>query len=84
MAAIWVATFAVSMPAAADTVEFALVAAYHNNPQLNVQRAIVRATDEQVPQALSGYRPHVSATANAGMLTGSETEYFPGISAYCN
>jgi outer membrane protein len=69
---------AASIPAAADTVESALVAAYQNNPQLNVQRAIVRETDEQVPQALSGYRPHVSATANAGMLTGSETEFFPG------
>jgi outer membrane protein len=66
------------MPAAADTVESALVAAYRNNPQLNVQRAIVRETDEQVPQALSGYRPRIGATATAGMLTGSETEYFPG------
>ena len=67
-----------SLPAAADTVEWALAAAYQSNPQLNVQRAIVRETDEQVPQALSGYRPRISATATAGMISGSETEYFPG------
>ncbi len=72
------AALSLSLPAAADTVESALTAAYQSNPQLNVQRAIVRETDEQVPQALSGYRPHLSATAAAGMLTGSETEYFPG------
>ena len=72
------AALSLSLPAAADTVESALAAAYQSNPQLNVQRAIVRETDEQVPQALSGYRPHLSATAAAGMLTGSETEYFPG------
>ncbi len=78
VAGIWVASLAASVPAGADTVESALVAAYRSNPQLNVQRAIVRATDEQVPQALSGYRPRVSATASAGMLSGSETEFFPG------
>jgi outer membrane protein len=55
-----------SGPAAADTLLGALAAAYQTNPQLNSQRAIVRQTDEGVPQALSGYRPRVSATANAG------------------
>jgi outer membrane protein len=53
-------------PALADTIEAALVRAYQNNPQLNAQRALVRATDENVPQALSGYRPKVSVTASAG------------------
>jgi outer membrane protein len=52
--------------ARADTIESALVRAYQNNPQLNAQRASVRATDEGVPQALSGYRPRISITANAG------------------
>src|SRR5215475_14590972 len=46
----------------ADTLNGALIKAYQNNPQLNSQRAIVRETDESVPQALSGYRPAVSAT----------------------
>jgi outer membrane protein len=53
-------------PALADTIEAALVRAYQNNPQLNAQRASVRATDENVPQALSGYRPRVALTASAG------------------
>jgi outer membrane protein len=54
------------MPALADTIEAALVRAYQNNPQLNAQRAQVRVTDENVPQALSGYRPKVAVTASAG------------------
>ncbi|MEA3079013.1 MAG: outer membrane protein, partial [Sphingomonadales bacterium] len=48
-------------------IEAALVRAYQNNPQLNAQRAQVRSTDENVPQALSGYRPKVSVTASAGV-----------------
>ncbi len=50
----------------ADTIEAALVRSYQNNPQLNAQRAAVRATDEGVPQALSGYRPRVAVTASVG------------------
>jgi outer membrane protein len=53
-------------PALADTIEAALVRAYQINPQLNAQRAQVRVTDENVPQALSGYRPRVAVTASAG------------------
>ncbi|WP_291564907.1 TolC family outer membrane protein [Bradyrhizobium sp.] len=53
-------------PARADTMEAALLRAYQNNPQLNAQRATVRATDENVPQALSGYRPKVAVTASGG------------------
>jgi len=52
--------------ALADTIEAALVRAYQTNPQLNAQRAQVRSTDENVPQALSGYRPKVALTATAG------------------
>jgi len=53
-------------PVLADTIEAALVRAYQDNPQLNAQRAQVRVTDENVPQALSGYRPKVAVTASAG------------------
>ena len=53
-------------PLRADTMEAALVRAYQTNPQLNAQRASVRVTDENVPQALSGYRPQVSVAATAG------------------
>ena len=55
-----------SVPVLADTIEAALVRSYQNNPQLNAQRASVRFTDENVPQALSGYRPKVALTASAG------------------
>ena len=55
-----------SSPGFADTLEGALVQAYQNNPSLNSQRALVRATDENVPQALSGYRPKVTANASIG------------------
>ena len=60
------ATVAYSTVAGADTLEWALVQAYQNNPSLNAQRATLRATDENVPQALSGYRPKVSVTAGGG------------------
>jgi outer membrane protein len=52
--------------AVAETLESALVQAYQNNPSLNSQRAFVRATDEGVPQALSGYRPKITVTASGG------------------
>jgi len=54
-------------PASADTIDAALVRAYQSNPQLNAQRAQVRVTDENVPQALSGYRPRISITGSAGV-----------------
>ncbi len=53
-------------PVLAETIEGALVRAYQDNPQLNAQRAQVRVTDENVPQALSGYRPKVSVTGSVG------------------
>jgi outer membrane protein len=62
-----------SVQATADTLESALAYAYANNPQLNSQRAIVRATDEGVPQALAGYRPKASITANIGVQSLSTT-----------
>ncbi len=65
-AAVLLMTYLGPVPALADTIEAALVRAYQNNPQLNAQRAQVRSTDENVPQALSGYRPKVALTASAG------------------
>jgi outer membrane protein len=57
----------VAIPVLADTMEGALLRAYRNNPQLNAQRASVRVTDENVPQALAGYRPKVAGTFTAGV-----------------
>src|SRR5277367_1045446 len=65
-AAVLLMAYTGPMPALADTIEAALVRAYQNNPQLNAQRALVRSTDENVPQALSGYRPKVTVTASGG------------------
>jgi TolC family type I secretion outer membrane protein len=59
------AAFAAS-PATAQTLTEAFAYAYNNNPQLLAQRALLRATDEQVPQALSNWRPVVTLTGNAG------------------
>jgi outer membrane protein len=53
-------------PALAQTLTEALAYAYQNNPQLLAQRAALRATDEEVPQALSNWRPTVNLTAQAG------------------
>ena len=59
-------TMAGQAPALADTIEAALVRAYQSNPQLNAQRAQVRSTDENVSQALAGYRPQAAITTSAG------------------
>lgn len=54
--------------ASAQTLETALAQAYQNNPTLNAQRAATRAIDERVPQALSGFRPQISADADVGTV----------------
>lgn len=51
-------------PASAETLLQALSSAYSNNPELNAERAATRAVDEGVPQALSGYRPDISASGS--------------------
>jgi outer membrane protein len=57
---------AVSSAARAETLEGALAQAYRNNPQLNAQRASLRAVDENVSQALAGYRPRITGSADSG------------------
>ncbi|MEH6525317.1 MAG: TolC family outer membrane protein [Sneathiella sp.] len=49
----------------AETLNEALAATYQNNPTLQAQRASVRGVDENVSQAISGWRPEVFATADA-------------------
>ncbi|MGE4481314.1 TolC family outer membrane protein [Acidocella sp.] len=68
---------AVLLPAAATaappaTLTQALVSAYYNNPTLQQQRATLRQTDENVPTALSGWRPTVTVNGEYGRVTGSE------------
>ena len=59
-------TGAAVSPAKAETIWESLALAYANNPTLNAARANLRSTDEGVPQALSGWRPTVSAAASIG------------------
>jgi TolC family type I secretion outer membrane protein len=49
----------------AQTLEDALVAAYLTNPDLEAQRAALRATDELVAQALGGWRPTLAIDSSA-------------------
>jgi len=51
----------------AETISGALIKAYLNNPQINASRAGVRAADENVPKANSGYLPTIIASGNAGV-----------------
>jgi outer membrane protein len=51
----------------AESLPEALAKAYQTNPQLNAERARQRATDENVPQALAGYRPQIVASLSAGL-----------------
>ena len=52
----------------ADATSFdeALAATYQNNPRIKAARQKLQATDEGVPQALSGLRPSVSANYERG------------------
>jgi TolC family type I secretion outer membrane protein len=64
MAVLGVALLSPAVPVAM-TLEEALVLAYQNNPTLLAQRALVRATDEGVNQALSGWRPQIEGSVAA-------------------
>src|SRR5882762_9871694 len=84
--AVAVAAFAASSGGQthADTLESALVQAYQNNPTLNSQRSGVRATDENVPIALSGYRPRVTVNAFGGeqILSSTTRSLSPPVSYF--
>ena len=61
------------LPASAfsETLRQALAQAYSGNPAIAAERARQRSTDEQVPQALSGWRPTIIASADAGVKRAS-------------
>ena len=54
-------------PAAAETLGDAFRDTYVQSPRLDAERARLRATDEQVPQALAGWRPQLRAIGEAGI-----------------
>ncbi|HMF07467.1 MAG TPA: TolC family protein, partial [Methylocella sp.] len=57
---------ATAVEGAAETMSGALARAYMGNPDLNQQRAGVRATDETLPQASAAWRPTAIGTAQFG------------------
>jgi outer membrane protein len=59
--------FAVVDAARAETLPEAMVRAYQSSPELNADRARQRGADENVPQALAGYRPQIIASLSAGL-----------------
>src|ERR1700682_2138766 len=64
--ATWVG-FAAASAARGEALPEAMAKAYQSNPQLNAERARQRATDENVPQALAGYRPQIVASLSVGL-----------------
>ena len=55
-----------TVSASGDPFIEALVSTYQNNPRIHAERDRQKATDESVPQALSGFRPTASATYDKG------------------
>ncbi len=53
-------------PAQALTLDEALASAYEYSPRIDAERARLRATDEEVPIAKSGYRPDIGVSADVG------------------
>ncbi len=63
--------------ASAETLEDALASTYNNNPQILGERANLRAIDEGVPQALSGWRPTVTFNGAIGVEQSENTPPAP-------
>jgi outer membrane protein/adhesin transport system outer membrane protein len=66
-------------PAVAQTMQDTLSTAYGQSTQLGGARAQQRATDEQVPQALSNWRPTVTVTAG---ITRTHTDTVPPLPSF--
>lgn len=62
-----IAVLAVTSPVSAQSLVEALSQAYNTSPQINAQRAQVRATDERLPQAQAGWRPTATVTGGIGV-----------------
>jgi outer membrane protein len=56
-----------SAGARAETIGGALTKAYLGNPDINQQRAAVRAADENIPKNFAGFLPQASANASVGV-----------------
>ncbi len=70
VSAVALAAFCILSPLAsaqAETLSNALSSAYRYNPRIDAERARLRATDESVPQARSGYLPRVNGSAEVNI-----------------
>ena len=63
-------------PVFAETLDEALASAYQSNPVLLAARAELRAVDEQVPAALSNWRPTVQFTGTVGKVSTNQKSGF--------
>jgi outer membrane protein len=63
------------LPSTPHTLAEALAATYATQPALLAERAKLRATDENVPQALSGWRPTVITAGTAGYGDGMSRSF---------
>tara|TARA_R110002110_G_scaffold3305_7_gene16884 strand:+ start:15553 stop:16914 length:1362 start_codon:yes stop_codon:yes gene_type:complete len=61
----------------AESFDEALAKAYMTNPTLQAQRAAVRGTDEDVPQALSNWRPTVELNGSVGRVRATSNSFNP-------
>lgn len=59
-------SFVTVSPVSAETIREALASAYRYNPQLDSQRALLRASDEDIARANAGYRPTITGNASVG------------------
>ena len=66
------------MTAHAETLNQALGAAYKYNPRLDAERARLRAVDEEVARANSGYRPVITGNADVSLLNENQQPEPPG------
>jgi outer membrane protein len=63
--------------ASAETMSDALARAYRNNPDINQQRALLRARDESVPAAKAGWMPKAAVQSQVGHQA-TEINGYPG------
>ncbi len=62
-----VATLLGGRTASAESLQQALAATYLSNPTLQAERAKLRAVDEELPRARSGFRPRIIGDADVGV-----------------
>ena len=73
----WLSTAAVAaltivssvVPSSAESILDALAAAYSSSPRIKAEQARLRASDEELARAQSGYRPTIQGSATATALT---------------